>query len=789
MLRDRIVCGINEDRIQQRLLSESKLTLEKALEIAQSMEAAAKNAKTLQASQVQPEREQPAQPPQVHKVSPGGQGGGTTTCYRCGKGTHRPAQCPFVKARCCNCGKIGHIRQACKHGPRPSQRGRERARQRAEVKRVQEPTPCSDPPEYALHHVSVTGHSKPLEVKVTLDGKSLMMELDTGAAVSLISAATFYRLWPGRQLEESTTKLCTYSKEPLKVVGVAQVEVKHGSSVASLPLVVIEGNGPDLFGRNWLQQFRLDWNSIHQLQADALQEVLTWYQSVFEPGLGTLKGYQVKIHIEAGAQPRFCRARPVPYAMRAKVEQELDRLVEEGILEPVQHAEWAAPIVPVLKSDQSVRICGDFKVTVNRASKVDKYPIPKIEDLLATLAGGKSFSKLDMSQAYQQLILDPESRDLVTINTHRGLFRYTCLPFGVASAPGIFQRVMEGLLKGVPGVVIYLDDILVTGKTKEEHMAALGEVLRRIESAGLRLRRDKCTFFSPAVTYLGYRIDREGLHPVPEKVAAIHNAREPKCVTELKSFLGLLTYYSRFLPNMASTLTPLYALLKESTLWRWGSTEREAFEAAKKLLTSDQVLAHYDPSLPLVLACDASAYGIGAVLSHRLVDGTEHPIAFASRTLSNTERRYSQIEKEALACIFGVKHFHMYICGRHFQLQTDHKPLTALFGESKPVSQQASGRIQRWALILGSYEYSLTFRSTEEHGNADAMSRLPLPDCPAEVPVPTELVLLVEGLQDSPISTDQVRTWTRRDPLLSKVLQFTEDGWPPDDVTDELKPY
>ena len=151
-------------------------------------------------------------------------------------------------------------------------------------------------------------------------------------------------------------------------------------------------------------------------------------------------------------------------------------------------------------------------------------------------------------------------------------------------------------------------------------------------------------------------------------MAVIHNAREPKCVTELKSFLGLLTYYSRFLPNMASTLTPLYALLKKSTLWRWGSTEREAFEAAKKLLTSDQVLAHYDPSLPLVLACDASAYGIGAVLSHKLVDGIEHHIAFASRTLLNTERRYSQIEKEALACIFGVKPFHMYICGRHFQL-------------------------------------------------------------------------------------------------------------------------
>ena len=205
--------------------------------------------------------------------------------------------------------------------------------------------------------------------------------------------------------------------------------------------------------------------------------------------------------------------------MRTKLEQVSERLVCEGILEPVQHSDWAAPIVPVLKGDKSVRICGDFKMTVNQASKLDRYPIPRVEDLLATLAGGKTFAKLDMSQAYQQLVLDEKSRDLVVINTHRSLFRYTRLPFGVASAQACFRelwRASSGIL--IPGVIVYIDDILVTGPTDEEHLASLEEVLHRIESAGLWLKRKMRSFMAKSVVFLGYQIDAQGLHPVPEKV-------------------------------------------------------------------------------------------------------------------------------------------------------------------------------------------------------------------------------------------------------------------------------
>jgi len=216
--------------------------------------------------------------------------------------------------------------------------------------------------------------------------------------------------------------------------------------------------------------------------------------------------------------------------------------------------------------------------------------------------------------------------------------------------------------------------------------------------------------------------------------------------------------------------------------------EEKVFQASKQLLISAPVLVHFNPELDITLACDASAYGIGAVLSHRLPDGMEQPIGFASRTLSDAEKKYSQIEKEGLACVFGVKKFHSYLYGHPFTLITDHKPLQTLFSESRAIPLQASSRIQRWALTLATYEYHLKFRCTTQHMNADALSRLSLPEKPKETPLPAELVLLVEHLQDSPVSVAQIREWTKRNPLLAQVLRFVNEGWP-EQYEEGLKPY
>ena len=273
-------------------------------------------------------------------------------------------------------------------------------------------------------------------------------------------------------------------------------------------------------------------------------------------------------------------------------------------------------------------------MTVNPVAKLDRYPVPKVEDLFATLTQGRFFTKLDLRHAYQQLPLDEDSKKYVVINTPKGLFQYTRLPFGISSAPAIFQREMEHLFQGIPGVVVYLDDIQITGKDEASHLKALEEVLKRLSDAGLRVKRDKYLFVVSSVVFLGHKVDSKGLHPLQDKIKAIEAAPTPSSVTELKAYLGLLTYYGKFLPNLSTRLTPLYQLLKKGVVWEWTPTQDKAFKESKKLLSSESFLVHFDPTLLLTLACDASAYGIGAVLAHHFPDGSERPIGYASHTLN-----------------------------------------------------------------------------------------------------------------------------------------------------------
>ena len=213
---------------------------------------------------------------------------------------------------------------------------------------------------------------------------------------------------------------------------------------------------------------------------------------------------------------------------------------------------------------------------MNQVSKCDTYPIPHIEDLFARISGGQKFTTLDLDRAYQQLILDEESRKYVVINTHQGLFQYNRLPFGVSSAPGIFQRTMETLLQAIPGVVVYLDDILITGRNEQEHLSNLDKVLTNLEEAGLRLNKDKCRFMQAEVVYLGHVIDRTGLHPDKGRIQAITEAPTPQNVTELKAYLGLLSYYGKFLQNLSTVQAPLHRLLRKGVKWNWSCEQERA---------------------------------------------------------------------------------------------------------------------------------------------------------------------------------------------------------------------
>ncbi|KAL5502973.1 hypothetical protein EMCRGX_G009841 [Ephydatia muelleri] len=341
-----------------------------------------------------------------------------------------------------------------------------------------------------------------------------------------------------------------------------------------------------------------------------IEALLKKFPQLFREELGKMAKITARLTRKEDTSPVFMKARPVPYSLRHKVETELERMVEIGALTPVSWSEWASPIVVVPKSDGSVRICGDFRVTVNPSLKVDQYPLPRVEDILATLQDSTTFSKIDLQSAYLQMELEEGSKEVTTINTQKGLYRFNRLAFGIASASAIWQRAMDQVLMGIPKTQCLLDDIIVAGSSVEEHLTLLEQVLDRLAQYNLTLNKKKYN------------------------------------ITQLRAFLGMVNYYHRFLPNLSHKLAPLHWLLQKGVKWEWTEDCTQVFQDVKLLMASETVLTHFKRALAVNLACDASPYGLGAVLSHVLLDGTEQPIAYASRTLSSAEN-YSQIDKEA----------------------------------------------------------------------------------------------------------------------------------------------
>ena len=648
------------------------------------------------------------------------------------------------------------------------------------------PSTSKDYPMFTL-----PGKIRLIVVTVQVQGVDLPMELDTGASPSLISETTYSNLSSTLgPLTPSNFTLTTYTGEKIFPLGSINVQVNYQSQGASLPLLVVPGDGPTLLGRNWLEEIKINWSDIKLLNTfSTLEQVLDQHSVVFISSIGRLKEITAKILVNPEARPRFLKARPVPYSLKEKVIKELQHLQDLQVITPVKHSDWAAPIVPIVKTDGSIRLCGDYKVTINPALIPDTYPLPRVDDLFTALSGGKIFTKLDLSHAYLQVPLDDSSKKYTTINTPKGLFQYERLPFGISSAPSIFQRIMETLLSDLPHVCVYLDDILISGTSEADHLQNLHLVLQQLENAGLTLKKSKCKFRVSSVEYLGHIIDANGLHPSESKVKAIRDAPTPTNVTELKSFLGLLNYYHKFLPDLSTILAPLHQLLRKDAKWIWSQTQDKAFQHSKSLLQSSSLLVHYDEKKPLILSCDASPYGLGAVLSHQMENNTEKPIAFTSRTLTTTEKKYSQLEKEALAIIFAVRKFHDYLYGRNFTLYSDHKPLQYILGESNQIPTPTLPRIQRWAITFSTYSYTIKHKPGTQLANADALSRLPLPDTPKFVPVPADIKLLLNHLAESVIHAPQIKTWTDQDPILSCVCRLVLTGWSSSIHSPELQPF
>ena len=787
MLRDRFVVGLLDDATQRVLLAVTDLTFQKAVSTALARESAARDVREmgrrLPIMSIKPQTNSKVKPQSSTNLP-------TTPCSGCGS-MHWRRDCPWKDKECFRCRKKGHLKKFCKNAPSsPNKSNNANKSKRYSHATSRVSTASYDSPRADSEVVSeydtcifntkvVNSTSAPITKEVFLNGVPLTMELDTGAARSLISSDIYQTLFRDQkpQLYATDVRLHAYGGVPLNVLGEIRVKLSMSmdSSGNDSRIVVVDGSGPALMGRDLFPVLGVSALSINKSFVGHSWNEL--FPKLFSPGLGCLNDTEVALTVDQSVTPKFCNARTIPYTLRDKVDEELKRLEEENIISPVSYSKWAAAIVPVVKTNGSIRICGDYKLTANRAITLDTYPIPRLEDMLSSLTGARVFSKLDMSQAYAQLKLDESSKPYTTINTPRGLFQYNRLPFGVSSAPGIFQRTMEGLLSDLPGVLCYLDDILMWGSSEKEHNDRVEAVLSRLQEKGLKLQASKCSFLVKEIKYLGYIISDKGIQTDPTKVSAIVDAPSPTNVKQLQAFLGSIGFYRRFLPKFSTIVEPLNLLLRDANEWIWGPKQEQAFAKAKQLLLDSEALVLFNPKLPLVVIADSSAYGIGAALYHK--EGkTELPICFSSRSLTKAERNYSQLEKEALAMVFAMKKFHNYLWGQQFTVITDHKPLLGIFSPDKAIPPMASGRLQRWALILQSYRFKLIHRSGAVLGTADALSRLPLPTVGDAVPILGEWQNLINFLDHSPVTAATVANQTRTDPNLSKVLRYTELGWP-----------
>jgi transposase InsO family protein len=424
----------------------------------------------------------------------------------------------------------------------------------------------------------------------------------------------------------------------------------------------------------------------------------------------------------------------------------------------------------VLKKDGSPRFCVDYR-KLNDVTKKDAYPLKRIDETMECLAGAKWFCTLDLASGYWQVEMDEESKDKTAFVTRNGLFRFTVMPFGLCNAPATFERLMEMVLRGLAWkrCLVYLDDIIAFGTGFSDTLDNLQAVFERLRSANLKLKPSKCELFKTHVVYLGHLVSAEGISCSPAKVEEIENWPAPRSVGEVRSFLGLASYYRRYICAFSEVVSPLTALLRKTAKFKWEERQEDAFAELKRLLTCAPILAYSIIGGKYILDTDASGHGIGAVLS-QIQDGEERVICYASKTLSRTQRNYCTTKRELLAVVYFVKYFRHYLYGVPFLLRTDHASLKWLVNFKNP-----EGMLARWISILSTYDYVTEYRPGKEHGNADALSRKPHKLCKwAECP------------QCGPVLEEKTGTNTRSYQTQTVAVQVPEGGWSQIDVSVDI---
>jgi len=662
----------------------------------------------------------------------------TTRCYRCSSEKHlaNDENCPAKKFTCSKCNKVGHFAKCCRSPNFATDSSISNPATTAKSDKAVIKVVCTSDddgdPIFCIPTDDVSSSPSRAEeiVDCEVGGVVIPMYIDSGYKWSIMGLKSW------RKLENQGVRHFGFNYNPevrtfdaslslqYDVLFSVSCEIRCNNLSIVTNIIVVRERFAVILGSTDAKALHLLIVGLNAVSKNSTtipvpEEAVQTINSGSSL-LSKLKNFQLELPIDQTITPVVQPFRRVPYALRAPILKELTELKNLDVIEPVTGpSRWVSPMVPAPKGEKGIRICVDMRLA-NAAILDEKHPLPTIEDLLPLLKDAVLFSKIDLKMAYHQIELHPNSREVTTFSTPFGLFRYKRLMMGLKCAPEQFQKIMENLLRTCDGVFIYLDDILVFGRSKEEHDQNLTNLLRRIQELGLTLSTEKCVYRQPEITFLGHLLGVGSIKPTLNKVKAIQDFRPPSSATELRSFLGLVTYVGKSIPNLSTLLDPLQKTARLK-IFQWTAADSAIFEEIKNLLSAETTLGFFDPDLRTIVMADASPVGLGAVLLQEK-GASLRTICFVNRSLSPVERRYSQTEKEALALVFAVERLKYYLVGREFDLVTDHKPLECIFSpRSKPCA-----RIERWVLRLQGFKFRVIYRAGKNN-IADPLSRL-LPD-------------------------------------------------------------
>ena len=718
---DQFIEHTDRPNLRRRLMKTSELTLVKLIEMASEEENVEAQANTMENHQESLNKLQISVKPnnKYKNMKPFNENSNATnfkpiknsnfTCNGCGNKGHMfgTSECPAFGQTCNYCKRENHFAKVCFRKKYQNTRNRQdNTKYQPSHRNQNNNLECYE--EASDDEYLFQINAKP-DVIVKIDDHPVKFLRDSGASVDIIDLNTYNEINEQKkiQLHNTATKIFTYgSKDPLSLEGMFYANVNYGTSHhLSRIYVTTAAKSGCILGRTTATSLGLiklseNINAI-EIENNEINQILRKHKKVFQ-GLGKLKNVQVKYDIDETVKPVTQPLRRIPFHLRKKVEEKIKELEELQVIEKVtESTSWVSPIVPVPKGN-TVRITLDMR-KANTAIKRKHYPIPTLEELLSKFNGCKFFSKIDLLHGYHQIEIHPESRYITTFATHTGVYRYKRMVQGVNSAFEDYQYHIGKLFENQERIQNICDDILVAGCTQEEHNQALETCLEILENNGLTVNSKKCIWSAPEVTFYGHVISGKGVRPTESKVQAIKSFVKPKNVKELASFLGLVNYLSGFINNLATITSPLRKLLQKDVRWQWTEDQEKAFVELKKIVSSNLCVAHFNVKYDTFLITDASPVGLGGILAQKQPNGSIKPVAYASKSLSKTEMKYSQTEREALGIVWCCERFHVYIYGSKFTILSDHQPLKILYSaQGKP-----SPRILRWGLRLQAYNYQI----------------------------------------------------------------------------------